>query len=652
MTSLPTLRRKLEAAADGSTYGDARYLERRQKQRHDFIESAYELGGQGFTDRVRRYGCTEKGERLSLSPWFEEALMIVGDLRLHHVLTTGCAQVGKTLINNLLVADCLTTGRLNTCWFYDSRTNLDANVPMQSQPVIEFWVAQMGEDGYRFKRNRDRTINTRYQVEGATAIFSYVSTTRLLPAKREGTAVAGGAAVSFQADIAFLEERSQYPPGAADPIPRRLDASMLPTRPIRELGTPGGGQGIEASMGDVDHYFYPHFTCANCEQLHPLDPKGCLLRSSTIRDPLGRPKISFLSESGRPLTWFHSDPEYPVDSAYFGCPNCGHPIADEQRYNAKFCCRYTGVWAADFTKSLTAGVPDRHWKIGLHFSPLSRVELADQLAPQIIKSGFDSVNSDDWQQQRLGHPSEHQTNMVTLEMLRLAMAAPKLDRRPSYTLAGVDIGRSEDWVVIADFYLPSDAYSLTPGQLFEQTVRQVRFAGGVFRERIPEMLDDYGVEYGLVDNEPSRESSMKLCQGSCLEMADQLNIREPLKETIVEDGGLAYKCWQIRNVKFMSAVLEGFLLRAEDEHSLYRLPSEWDQWVGNPSDMSPLIHLSAPWRDADGQWHRGQNNVDDIFFACVFLEAAFYRKLLMPEEEYSISGVGERPIRELVSRFL
>ena len=507
----------------------------------------------------------------------------------------------------------------------------------------------MQEDGHNFRRNRDRTVNSRYQVEGATAIFSYVSTTRLMTSKRDGTAVAGGAAVSFQADIAFLEERSQYPPGAADPIPRRLDASMLPTRPMRELGTPGGGQGIEASMGDVDRYFYPHIACEGCGQLQPLDPKGCLLRPSTIRDPLGRPKISHLSESGRPLTWFHTDPEQSVESAYFACPNCEHPIADEQRFNAKFCCRYTKEWAADFIGNLPTGIPDRPWKIGLHFSPLSRVEAGAALASQMIKSGFDSVNSDDWQQQRLGHPSEHQTNMITLEMPRQAMSAPRPVRHPNYVLAGVDIGRSEDWLVVADFHLPADHYSLTAGEIFEQSIRTIRFAGGVFRERIPEMLSDYGVDYGLVDNEPSRESSMKLCQSTCLEMADQLQLREPVRETIVEDGGLAYKCWQIRNVKFMSAVLEGFLFRAEDDHALYRLPPEWDQWVGNPSDMSPLTHLSGPWRDANGQWHRGQNNVDDIFFACVFLEAAFYLKLLNPEPEYSLSAVEERPVHQVLN---
>jgi hypothetical protein len=647
MVTLSILRRKLEAAASSGSKMNSEFLTRRKAIRDAFVEDAYANGGQQFLDHVKKYGCTEKGEDITFDPWFEEFLLIIGDMRLHHVLTTGCAQLGKTLAHILFMIFCLTAGKLNAAWFYDTRTNLDANVPMQFHPVANYWISKMQEAGIRLWRSLDKTINTRFQVEQANAIFAYTSTSR--PGLRnDGKAAAGSAVVSFQADLAFLEERSQYMPGAADPIPRRLDASMLPTRPIRELGTPGAGQGIESELKDVDYYFYPHFQCDGCGQLHPLDPKGCLLKPSTLRDPLGRPKVSYLSESGRPLKWFHHDKSRPVDSAYFGCPNCDNEISEKKRTQARFHCRNTGVSALSFLAGLPPGIPDRRWKIGVHLSPLSRP--GKTLAEEMIKSGFDAKRTDDWQQQALGHPSSHETGSLNLEMLRLAMTYPKPQRKADHTIAGIDMGRSEDWLVVIDFFLPDNYYELELNQIIERTIRVIRFAGAVMRDDIPMFLDDYGVEFGLVDNEPSRESSMKIARKTCLQMANQSPyVKEIVKETMVEDGGIGFPCWDIRNGKFMDAVLEGFLLPAPDGDPLYRLPSEWEKWVGNPSDLSPLVHLVGPSKDSDGLWSRPGSKVDDLFFGCVFAEAGFYIKLLNPSYESNISGSYSSPARSLLN---
>jgi hypothetical protein len=648
MTNLAILRRKLEATVNAQTPGDRRYLEARQTQRNTFIDRCYESGGEGFLERVRTFGCTEKGNKLKMSPWYEEYLRLIGDFRIQHLLTTGPAQCGKTLGHTLLMVDSITTGKLNSAWFYESRTSLDQNVPMQFHPVADFWIAQMQEQGIRFRRGRDRSINTRYQVDQVNAIFSYVSTSR--PSLRDqGRAAAGGAAVSFQADWMVLEERSQYPPGAADPLPRRLDASMLPTRPIRELGTPGGGQGIEAELGDCDRYFYPHIQCKRCKEIQPLDPKGCVLKPTTQRDALGRPKISFLSESGRPVAWHHTDSSAPVDSAFVGCAFCAYPISNNQRYEAEFRCRHTGQTLRDFLKELPSGIPEQNWKVACHLSPLTR-EVHTNLAAEIIKSGMDASATEDWQQQRLGHPSESQASSITAEMLRQAMVSPKPTRKPDYTLAGIDVGRSEDWFAAVDFYLPNGYRQMKPAEIFEKTIRSVRYASGIVRDRIPHLLDEFGVTYGLIDNEPSRESSMRICRDTCLEMGDQVAyLQEIIEEIEVQDGGITARCWHFRNEKFMSTVLEGFLLKAADGYPLYRLPIAWEKWISNPSENSPLRHLSGPYRDPNGQWRRGAGNVDDLYFAIVFVEVAFYIKIITPPRYYHASGVGVRPVRKVIA---
>jgi hypothetical protein len=649
MASLAMLRKRLEQTIEQGGPGDRQYLELRRQKRIDFIDQAYELGGRGFLDRVKAFACTEKGDKIELLPWYEEYCLLIGDLRLHHTMTTGCSQIGKTLAHTFLIVDCLTTGKLNAAWFYDTRTNLDQNVPMQFHPVVGFWVSEMRRAGHRFRRGRDRVINTRYQIDQANAIFSYTSTSR--PSIRKGGgAAAGGAVVSFQADLMFLEERSQYTPGSADPLPRRLDASMLPTKPVRELGTPGGGRGIESVMTDVDRYFYPHFSCDHCGLTQPLDPKGCLLKRSVVRDLLGRPAYSYFSESGRPREWWHIDPNDPVGTAYLGCSRCGHPIDDEQRYEAKFRCRLTREWAADFIESLPPGIPDRRWQIGIHLSPLSRKRQG--LASEIIQSGLAAAVTQDWQQQMLGHPSESAAANITMEMLIASMKAPKIfDRKPNFVLAGIDVGRAEDCMMIAEFYLPDDYRQMKPVEVYEKSIRNVIFGGAIVRTQIPQLLSDYGVQFGLIDNEPSRESSMEMCRKTCLELGDQVHwLKEMVSEATVQDGGISAKCWSFRSERFIESMLFGFLGEADDGYPIYRLPDSWEKWLGNPSELSPLVHLSGPYRDEDGIWHRAKGNVDDIFMSGCFMEVAFYLQLLFPQRYGSgSSNTGKKTVRTTLS---
>jgi len=82
----------------------------------------------------------------------------------------------------------------------------------------ERWANLAEQSGRTVRNKADRKLTSRYQFGGSTAIFSFASGNRSTPGK-------SGLAASFSANAAFLEERSQGPPGSADPIPRRLDAS-------------------------------------------------------------------------------------------------------------------------------------------------------------------------------------------------------------------------------------------------------------------------------------------------------------------------------------------------------------------------------------------------------------------------------------------
>jgi hypothetical protein len=604
------------------------YLSDRQLQQGRFLAEVFERGGKPFLERVRKYGITEKGTPLVLRQHYCEYLQLLADLRISWVLTTGPAQLGKTLGHTFLMIDSVVCGKLNGAWFYDSRTSLDQYAPMQFRPPVEAWIANMEADGYQFRRSGDRSINTRYQVDGANAIFSFVSTSKMSRADAGGAAAAA-AASSFPADFAVMEERSQYTPGAADVCLDRLANSTVPTKPRRDLGTSGGGMGIEADMLDCDFYFYPHYDCPHCGGNFPLDPKGCILQEVERVDLLGKTIKTHLSDTGRPIAWHHTDPLDAAQSAYIGCYSCGGEIDDELRLEkSRYRCTQSGVFLQDFLDSLPAGTPEKALKVGLHMSPLTREGDGRQVAVEIIRRGSVTSNPANWQQQVLGHYSQTDTLKLTHLMIRdrIGTAVPNIKR--SYRVAGMDMGRQEDWLVIFDYYLPPNHHNMTVAQVAEKSVKSLIYSEAVKRTDVPFILEQWQVDFGLVDNEPSIEAVMNLCEDTCLQMANQVGgAKHSIKYTTVNDGGVEYPCWALRNEKFMLAVFEGFTTTAWDGEPCYRFPQFWEKWLTDSSERSPIVHLTNPWRDSGGGWHRGKNNLDDYYMAFLFAEAAFYLKL-------------------------
>lgn len=301
---------------------------------------------EGFLKAVEDYGVNERGEPIVLDGWTRSFYRLVADIRAAEVLVTGCAQSGKTLSVTSFVCYVAIVLKLNTLYSYALERTLNRLVPRQFRPIIKSWLRA---NNIQLKRYDGVQSNTLFQVGRANASFTYVTRT----ASSGGAAAAGGQVIGETADILFLEERSQYPPGSTAPLYRRLDASKLPTHPVRQLGTPGNGNGIESEIENADYYFYPHCLCSTCDKEIVLNPKGCLLKPTRRELPTGEIKEVYLSESGRPVEWFCHDPNNAVETAYFGCPHCEAEIPEGDRTDrAYFRCLYTGVLLDEFLDSL------------------------------------------------------------------------------------------------------------------------------------------------------------------------------------------------------------------------------------------------------------------------------------------------------------
>jgi hypothetical protein len=602
-----------------------------QPKSHGYtLEDLYRLGGKPILEMVLKYGCNNRGEPIQFTPWLEEVIELQGDFRISDVLTTGCAQLSKTLSNSNILAACLIEFGLNCLWSYDMMASRDIQAKENLATVIKGWLAR--------KDNANRlTIDNTGEIKynGAISQFVYVRQSSASQKAMTGLAKASGTNVGVSRDILFNEESSQSPPGSRDPLMRRLDAGRLPSQPKRELGTPGAGQGIERLIKQADYNFQPHYKCPHCGVSAPLSPKGCLLKAFQ-RQSIGVSESAYLSMTGRPAEttntdgtinyhWFHHDPQKPIDSAYFGCSSCGGELTKEVRENAWFQCVKTGVKVRDLLDSLPPEPLPKRITAGLTISPLLRIQKANTAA-KIIRDGLDTDNTEDWQQQALGEESEGISGSLSLTVLNYAIAAKPPNAVPDFVIAGNDQGRQEHWLWINQIFMPPNWRTMPTEKAFEQAVRVCIFAGAIEGEQLNEILTNNGVVYGLTDGEPDIDWAIKVTDQTVLEMADQRKQDDAYKRGEVATGGKKSPCWNIRNSKFLMAVREGFLTTAYDGFVRYRLPDDWERWASQMgSTRNPLRHLSAVSYDrSTGLWVRPQDHIDDLYYAAMFGEAALY----------------------------
>lgn len=593
----------------------------------NFVENHFLTYGADFLERLRQYGTTEKGEKLIIYPWIEEYASLIGDLRIDHIATAGNAQCGKSLINTLLMVDFLIFTGLNSLWFYPTKQQVDALVPEMFGKVVRGYIEKI-ETGFMQRtgkqlnliKSSDRQLASRFQVKNATAIFSYTSNSARDTPTKSGLATVGTSAASVSASILFIDERSQISPEASSVLPRRLDATRLPKQVIRDVGTFGAGYGIETVLENSQYHFYPHFTCDSCGVESALNPKGCLLLERNGK---------FLSQTGRPINWSYKDKNKKIESAFFCCPNCGEDIPTTKRSSAYFICLKTGIKLKDFLnnlpKTIDECVTQKH-TVFLHLSPLLRITRYN-LAANLIQVGLQSESTKDYQQQVLGFSSESDVDRITKEMIIASNSKLKPVSQPDYILAGIDQGRSEDYFVICKYWVPPIETGFSEIQQIEESVREIVYCKPVLRTDIPAILKKFKVDFGLIDNEPDRLSSFNLTQQTCLKTADQRNLKTIYKQIQVSTGGIELESFAIDNVYFLDLCLSVF--------ANGKIKTDFE--ATDKTIYAPARHFTSVSKDDLGVWNRAKDKIDDLFYAYMFCEAAFYIWHKQIRDEYANS---------------
>ncbi|MGL5076114.1 MAG: hypothetical protein ACRDBG_09790 [Waterburya sp.] len=526
-----------------------------------------------------KHGRTETGKPLRDSKWFRQQLRLTADNRLKHVLTTGASQISKSLANYLVAIDDLINGQINIGWFYASRTSMFNQQPEQFQKMIQYWIKNETRE---FKIGREST--TRYSVGNATANFSYASSQSQV---KSGGASEGKEQASFQASKLYLEEKSSW--DVTVDVTPRLGASELVSKPIRDIGTPGDGNGIERDIFEAAHDFQPSVICRKCNNITWLHPKGALLKS-VLDEKSGKEK--WFSSRGEILD-FHSTDGTPR-WAYIACMHCGNEITADDIVDCDLRSRVTLITADEFLDELPENQVFLE-PIGIYLSPLLKMTEDPYRHIELIRDGLEPENPKIYCQNKLGIASEMSSTGVSFTQYDrvIDLSAWKLD--DPIRVAGVDQGNENFWITIIEFNPRNPNYY------------NIVHANTVGVNDLLSVMKYHRVTLMALDNEPGRKFARDFQNENpdLVYLVDQRDIEDLYKPVVVKYGELEISVYAISNSIYQERVIADF----DDEHVKV--------------DCTPhrkfKKHITSIQRDINtGRFVRPADHDDDLFYSSMF----------------------------------
>jgi hypothetical protein len=555
-----------------------------------FIESAHtKQGAIDAVNRIMRYGRTESGKYLIDTKWFRQQIRLTADLRLANVCTTGASQVSKSLVSYLVVVDLLVNGQVSIGWFYASRQSMFNQQPGQFQAIMKYWLRAVATERVKKHHPITRDSITRFGIGAAVGNFTYVNSAS---GESVGGATEGVENASFQASIVFLEEFSSYRK-SLDASPR-LGASQFRSHPVRPLGTPGAGFGIERMIEKCTHNFSPAVRCEHCRNIAWLEPKGCLLKPQ--KDAKG--KLTYEGLRGE-IVGFHSTDNTP-ETAYIICVNCGKKLDTEGLIDlVELYSKQTQQSADEFLDSIDCDVYTD--PISIYLSPLLRMDTDPNRVKMLVADGLDPDNSAIYWQNKLGYATEIGSTGVTIAQYDKVLNLPAhTPRAKPFRVAGIDQGRAIHFLTIADV----DPLDFSKVNLV--------YVGTIGQSEIKSTLEYHKVDFALIDNEPDILDTYKivLSMKGKLSLGNQAQLQDTnLVKGTVRHGSEIADCIHFHNNLYIERVVKAF--DYEGIRLNCKLPTVFRK------------HITSIRRDdSTGKWVRPPDHEDHFFYALVFLYAA------------------------------
>lgn len=509
-TSLLGFRKATEYHSSNNLIREIHSVENKQ-YRQNSLESWLRDGGDVFLRWTKRYYTLSSGDLLEwYEPFWEDYYRLLGEPRVEDLYIGKGSQMGYTESIIAFTAFFLSELRLPIGFGFESFNKQQDMVGSRVQLSFSHCkpIQELNESQRRVVKRKDTDTKNAITVGGTKATFFYADKQK---ASSESNAIrqASSRLSSFTAFGIIADEVELWQPGILDVMRRRMDATILPNKIVRAGSTPGAEGGVvDVMVKSCQYRFEWHVDCPHCGTVQPLSGFGNLLKGKEVAEE-GRVIVRYLDKGGRPLDWFHEDPDYRQETAYVGCRKCGGKLEKEVIADGEYVCTVTGKTIEQFfaDRRQSSEPVDR---VSLQLPKLATTRFS---APNIIKELFTTDNPADVIQQGLGLPFSIGTGKIQFEVLMecVGLAIPEQLKQKGHDMVvmGLDQGKYTNHVMIFGFYFADEP---SKELKWRNARKELLWWGTIdtFEELAP-LIEQYKVLVIGMDSEPEWGLAAEYC---------------------------------------------------------------------------------------------------------------------------------------------
>jgi hypothetical protein len=589
----------------------------------------YATSGANFIPWVQEEYRTHRGEKMHWKECFwEDLLAIAANPWFAQVLFQKAAQAGYTEAIIALSIFIVSKLRISVGFGFEQQSKMRELVGERIQPVLSHIPTVLTQRANYTRKDIDSKSSI--TIAGALLWFFYAGTRTA-----RGYTQAPSTLRSKPANMIVADEWGLYPPGILDVAIARMNASELPTKPVRAGSTPGEEGGVvDREIRMAKYLFQWQVKCPHCGSLEFLSPYGNFIKAQIVEG-----EEAYLDALGYPLDWFYHNPEDKISSAYIGCSNCAQELPRESIASGQFVCSNTGVGLRDLIEQTKVNQKPVNDAIALMLPRLASVLFNPE---ERIRRLTKTRNPIDELQQGLGVSASVSQGKISVKHLVACTLIAHPEREPDMVVLGADQWRGGLYVVIAhwwwgDYSAKDDKYR----HAFKSVIYHDRTSG--FEDSLDDLVQRYHVDLIGVDNEPEYNAasgyalahppSGKMGAKGQVYLFDQQQLKgrqfdrtirktySALKGKRAKKEGNDVIVYNIDRTYFLDQV------RARIYQKLQAFPPGTNY---DSADNDNLLYHYTTSDRLDGKWVEPPGSPDHFFHADSFLESAALCSLYEP----------------------
>lgn len=547
-----------------------------------------------FVDYIRSGRAkNEKGELLRAYPWILEYAELIANMNKSKIITTGAAQIGKTLLHALFFSYCFSRG-LNLGYTFAAVAVVPRQVSVQLKPTV---IDAIELAGYSLKQLSSFSTEFWRFDKHANSAFFLGATSATTNKTEQGGASQTAKGTSVSADMTFSDEISQTPLDFVEQLTSRRDASRIPSQPERLIGTPGSGQGAEFYVEQAAYHFESAVHCPFCKSIATISPIGAL-----VQEVDGR----WHDRDYKPIKWRYRDENAPIETAYLGCSHCDEELEITE----------DNTFFYDFKNNIKLSDYNQRFKKHNDFIAitLSILLKPKKTARLLLEQWLSSTNKPNFFQQTLGVPYIASGSGITKEAIVKALETNPDCVGEKVRVLGIDQGTANIYISCCDFYYD---YQQSGEETIAKTVIDVRTIDAVTLHDIVPFVHKNNVDLVVCDVDPSRYTANLISRSvpcTSILVDQRAETQSDLyKLTKLKEAGIPYTAIALRDSQVKNDLTEMF--------NSYRacLPRDFKKYLLGKHPINPLLQLqSVTWDNQLQQWVRPKDHQDDLFMATMF----------------------------------